>query len=100
MTTPMAGAKPSSARRARLHSYFRRTLRSSRDSSAESMQSANYQCSAKVEMAGFSKVQMSCSGYTFQIDSEGTVHPIVAKPSIDRFKDRVRAATCRVPARR
>jgi hypothetical protein len=38
-------------------------------------------------------------GYTFQIDSEGTVHPIVAKPSIDRFKDRVRAATCRVVGR-
>ena len=38
-------------------------------------------------------------GYSFRIDSKGAVHPVVAKSSIDRLKDRVRAATRRVVGR-
>jgi group II intron reverse transcriptase/maturase len=34
-------------------------------------------------------------GYSFEIDSEGAVWPVVAKSSIDRMKDRVRASTSR-----
>jgi RNA-directed DNA polymerase len=35
-------------------------------------------------------------GYTFEIDNDGVVRPVVAKQSIERLKDRVRTATRRV----
>lgn len=38
-------------------------------------------------------------GYTFKIDSERVVRPVVAEQSLDRLKDRVRAATRRVIGR-
>jgi hypothetical protein len=38
-------------------------------------------------------------GYTFELDSERVVRPVVAEQSIDRLKDRVRAATRRVVGR-
>lgn len=38
-------------------------------------------------------------GYSFEIDSESTVRPVVAKSSFERLKDRIRASTSRTIGR-